>query len=45
MFLGSEEIVEYYMQLKKDHPALISMEDPLDEKVSIVKRNHMSCVG
>jgi len=29
----SEEMVEFYIQLKKDHPALISIEDGLDEQV------------
>jgi len=31
-FLGADETVEYYLKLKRDHPALISIEDPLDEK-------------
>lgn len=31
-FLSADEAVEYYLKLKRDHPALISIEDPLDEK-------------
>jgi len=31
-FLTSQELVNYYLKLRKDHPALISIEDPLDEK-------------
>jgi len=31
-FLSVDESVEYYLKLKRDHPALISIEDPLDEK-------------
>jgi enolase len=31
-YFSSEEAVQYYLKLKKDHPALISIEDPLDEK-------------
>jgi enolase len=31
-FLSQDEAVEYYLKLKRDHPALISIEDPLDEK-------------
>lgn len=31
-FLTSSELVQYYLKLKKDHPALISIEDGLDEK-------------
>jgi len=32
LFLSSDEMVDYYLKLKKDHPALISIEDGLDEK-------------
>jgi len=31
-FLNNAELVAYYLKLKKDHPALISIEDGLDEK-------------
>jgi len=31
-FLGSTDLVQYYLKLKKDHPALISIEDGFDEK-------------
>jgi len=31
-FLNSTELVQYYLKLKKDHPALISIEDGFDEK-------------
>jgi len=30
--LSTDQLVQYYLQLKKDHPALISIEDGLDEK-------------
>jgi len=30
--LTSDEMVKYYLKLKKEHPALISIEDGLDEK-------------
>jgi len=32
MKLTSEELIKYYLNLKKNHPALISIEDGLDEK-------------
>lgn len=31
-FLTTHELIQYYLKLKRDHPALISIEDPLDEK-------------
>jgi hypothetical protein len=31
-FLSSADLVGYYLKLKKDHPALISIEDGFDEK-------------
>jgi len=31
-FLSPDDTVEYYLKLKRDHAALISIEDPLDEK-------------
>lgn len=31
-FLSSQELVQYYTQLKQQHPALISIEDGFDEK-------------
>lgn len=31
-FLGPDEVIDYYLKLRRDHPALISIEDPLDEK-------------
>lgn len=31
-FLASADLVGYYLKLKKDHPALISIEDGFDEK-------------
>lgn len=31
-FLPSADLVSYYLKLKKDHPALISIEDGFDEK-------------
>jgi enolase len=30
--LSTDDMVKYYLKLKKDHPALISIEDGLDEK-------------
>jgi len=32
MFLSTNELIEYYLKLKKDHPSLVSIEDGLDEK-------------
>ena len=31
-FLPSSELVNFYLKLKADHPALISIEDGFDEK-------------
>ena len=31
-FKSGDEMVEFYVQMKRDHPALISIEDGLDEK-------------
>jgi len=32
MHLSSDDLIKYYLKLKKEHPALISIEDGLDEK-------------